>query len=609
MKVKFQQVCPYGRQYLERLTAGCIQNMILLFVLSVMLILLWNAVTGSFSVLYVMECICLAGYIIVTEVPNYKLVKIESKIYRELLVYFSRVKHRYSACRHIANAVLDASENMSYEIQRLANEMYKVLLECDRKEKVREYICSHQSNPFLKMFLIQAYETSEKGNTFFAENVEQLRLEIMEEIYRREHRIHEFAGYSFVAVTPFFMMSILKQWGVEFASELEFFYAGTGMMVEMVTFLTTILIYNMIARAKDITLFATPVKEHVWDVEWIFRNKTISSVVFRMEHMKGPLSCKIRKLMIMAGERVSFGRFCFRVSVLSIGIFLMVSGFFAAVHERERKLVLESVESIEIIAPVASEDKRDVLEGHILAVTRQCINEKIFSEETIKIMLRERIRLRNENVEMAAVHVIMEKNDQYSESEGSVLEILFSLLCGMCAGVIMILKLMFQAKNVSSGAVHEVRQFQSIVLMERRLKGVTMIGLLEDMELFARCFRRILRKCINFYGAGPQKALMTLKEEGSLLHKGFEELADAFLSVDEVGVETAFAEVENNRRLLERMTQLEADIHMERKKDGTDLISKIPMVLAVGCYFILPFFLSSLEGVYEVFELLEEMQL
>ena len=170
------------------------------------------------------------------------------------------------------------------------------------------------------------------------------------------------------------------------------------------------------------------------------------------------------------------------------------------------------------------------------------------------------------------------------------------------------MKLLFQLHRARAGAEYEVRQFQSIILMERRLQGTTIVGLLEDMEVFSNSFRNILRKCINSYGAGPREALLRMKEEGGCLHESFAELADGFLSVDEVGIALAFAEVEGNRRLLERMSRLEAEITMERKKDNTELLAKIPMVLSVGAYFVLPFFVYSLQGVYEIFELLEEMQ-
>ena len=190
---------------------------------------------------------------------------------------------------------------------------------------------------------------------------------------------------------------------------------------------------------------------------------------------------------------------------------------------------------------------------------------------------------------------IKNKVSQYQKTKFSVLELLFCVMGSLGAGVLPLLKLQFRVQTSKSRSVSEVRQFQSILIMERHLHGMTVLGVLEDMEVFAKNFRGILRKCINSYGAGSQRALLQMKEEGSRLQENFEELADAFLSVDEVGIAMAFAEVESNRKLLEKMTQLEAEISMERKKENTELLAKIPMILSVGAYFILPFFIYSLQ--------------
>jgi len=145
--------------------------------------------------------------------------------------------------------------------------------------------------------------------------------------------------------------------------------------------------------------------------------------------------------------------------------------------------------------------------------------------------------------------------------------------------------------------------------MERKSIGITVIGLLEDMEAFSICFKGVLRHCINSYGFDAQRSLLQLKEKGMMICSGFEGLADAFLCVDEVGIEEAFAEIENDRRLLERMTRLDAKMLQEKKRDNMEILVRIPMILAVGAYFILPFFFYSLQSVSEVFEMLEEMQL
>ncbi len=609
MKSKFRRICPYGSEYLEKITAECKKDILLLLLISVILLFQWNSLFESVSLLYFMESIFLAVYLIGMEVPNYIVQKKENRVYRELLIYFSRVKHQYRACRHIVNATRNAAENMSYEIRCLANEMYRVLMEGERSEKIREYISEYEINPYLKLFLIQAYETSEKGNAFFSENIEFLRIELMEELYRRKKRTHEFAGYVFVAVTPFFMMPLLRQWGLEFAPELKFFYAGTGKLVETVTFVATLIIYGFINKAKEITLFTGTNVEKIWLLERVYRSNIISVIISQLERAKGRISCRIRRLLLLSGERISYGYFCFRIILLTISAFLSMCLFFSGIHYQERRLILERVEAIELIAPVASEEKKAGLEKCILDVVRQCIRRKKVTEEEISELLQEKVRIGNNHMERAVVQEIKSKLKQYENVKGTFLEFFLCLFGGFFAGFVPVIRLKFQIKEICAGAVHEVRQFQAVTLMERRMPGSTIVGLLEDMEVFSRCYKNILRNCINSYGANPQKALLVLKEEGSKLHKGFEELADAFLSVDDVGIEMAFAEVENNRRLLEKMTELESEIRLEKKRDSADLAAKIPMVLALGIYFVLPFFIYSLEGVYEVFELLENIRL
>ena len=615
MKEKFNRVCPYGKKYLDSLVQSCIRECVWVSIAAVAMVLLWNSLIGKSSVLYCLESICFAVYLVMTEVPNYRLQEKENSVYHELLMYFSRVKHRYTASHHIANAVLEAGLDMSYEIQRLSDELYRVLMECDRKEKIREYSLNHRSNRYLKLFLIQAYEASEKGDmvsfdgtSLFSENIEHLRLELMEELYRRKKRAHEFAGYTFVAVTPVFMMPILKQWGLEFAPELDFFYAGTGVLLETVTFVMTVLIHRLIGQAKEIAFFADAEQNQKPGGVGIYNNLLISPLIRHFDRLDGKLPAKIRQLLLLSGERRSFGRFCVQMLLIAGTGMIVLSCFCFAVHWRERQTVLNSVETIEEIAPIASEEKRMILARHILDITNRYKREEGVTEEQIRLELRTRMRVGSEAIENAAVKEINNKIVQHRNAHYTVAEFFVCLLLSIAAGTFPIWRLYYQIQIVSAGAVHEVRLFQSVIIMERRIQGVTIVGILEDMGVFSKGFRNLLRRCINAYGTGSQKALRLLKEEGKKIHDGFEELADAFLSVDEIGVALAFQEVESNRKLLEKMTQLEAEISMEKKKDLTDLLAKIPMLLAVGVYFVIPFFVHALQGVYEIFELMEGMR-
>lgn len=609
LRDKYLRLCPYGQKQLTKLIKKQKKELLVFSVLAIALLIAWNNSFENTDGIYMAESILLALYLLCMEVPGYHLNQKENRIYYELLVFFSRVKHRYAACHHIGNAILTAADGMEYEVQRLAEEVVEILYDSDRREKVRAYVENDKKNRFMKLFLIQAYEVSEQGNRCFSENMEYLRLELMEEIYRRKKRGFEFSGYIFVAVTPFFMMPLLKHWGKQFTPELEYFYAGLGVLLETVVFCITIFIYIMIVKAKELTFFAKGVKERLFKTEPFYYIGQVSNVIRYLDRAKGKFSYFIRRLLLQAGENVSYGRFCFRLLLSTFCFFTVFIITGVEIHKKEKEAILYGTIEMNVLLPVADEEKREIIEAHILEVTRRCINLNIVREEQIGMLLRERVRLHNDFVEQTVIGEIKNRTLQYQNTGLSFAEIVISFFLSVGISFFHVLQLLHQSSQIRSEAVFEIRQFQSIILMECKLQGITILSLLEDMEVFSRYYRNCLKTCINSYGSGSETALLRLKEEGMALHESFEELADAFLSVDEVGIEQAFSEIESNRKLLERMEQLETDFMMENKKDTIELLSKIPSLLAVGGYFILPVFMYSLNGVYEVFELLEEMQI
>lgn len=608
LKTKFLSICPYGKQKLDKMVRDCIQRMLLLIVLSSFLLLTFNSLFSYGTKLYLLESIILAVYLVGVEAPNHYLQKKENKIYEQLLLYFSRVKHYYVARQHIANAVLDASEGMGYEVEQIAYELYHLLLENHRKEKIREYMEDHGSNRFLKLFLIQAYEASENGDTCFLNNVEQIRLELMEELYRRKKRAYLYAGYSFVTVAPFFSLPVLKSWGLGFTPELYYFYAGIGRLLEVLIFALTIIIYGFLANAREIVMFTEGTREQILCFDCFYQTDTVMRIIKSLEKKESAISKFVKQLILRAGEQISYGRLCIQMLLLASVTFLSLAVFFAETHRQERKIVLEQVDNIKELFPVAGEEKKEILASYILEITDLLRRKRQIQREEIVELVRSRVKLNNEHMEQETVKEIERRLAQYKKARGNIVEVIICLTCSLAAGGIPLLRLMFRIKMIQSEAEYEVKQFQSVLMMERKNYGVTILSLLEDMEIFSVCFKGVLRRCINSYSSDSAKALRRMKQEGSKLHAGFEYLADSFLSVDEVGIEKAFEETENNRRLLEKMSQLKAEIEQEKKRDSAELLARIPMLLAIGVYFILPFFVYSLQGVLDVFELMEEMQ-
>lgn len=526
LRQRYEMLGPYGKKRMDELVKRTYKKVLLGWLVGGCLLTTWNFGLGMPFGMYVIGSMVLSGYVIYAETTGIQIQNREEHLCKSLIEYLANVKHAYMADGNVANALAEAVEECGEEIQVHAALFYRILSSGGRREKVRDYVVMKGYPHFLKLLLVQAYEVSEKGDvifengaSMFAENLEHLRLLVMEELYHRKKKKYEFAGYTFVALVPFFAMPLIRLWGLEFSSDMTRFYNASGRWIELLTLGVTFVIYHFINRAKDIYFFRESYKKDyapgslLWKVERYF------------EEMQGEGSKKIRRLLLETGQRESFGGFMVR-SVSFGGMITVISGILFAFEE--------------------------IAWGY---------------------------------------------------------SVVCSVSIGVGAAMCPLLGLIYHAYILKQHAEEEIRQFQSVLLMERRIEDMTIRELLEDMEIFSRVFRPALRKCMNSYSAGPREALLRLRKEAGNIHYGFRDIADGFLAVDDVGIQNAFAEVENNREMLEKMSQLEAEIQLRNKKDGMDLLSRIPMCLTLGAYFIMPFLAESLRGVNEVFELLEELSI
>lgn len=609
---QYMRCCPYGAERLKKLSYKTAWTAICVAAAAGVGVFFWNLYIEHRVSSYCFMSIALAVYVACVEVPEWYIRRVEERLYHSMLRYFAAVKHLYLSYKNIPNAIHDAAEETGEEIRLHAAVFYDILIGSARRERVRSYVESETNCRYLKMFLVQAYEASEKGDmktlyseSLFSENIEYLRMEVMQEIYRRKRRAHELSGYTFVTLAPVFTMSVLRRWGISFTAELEGFYAGAGNSIVLLCFIATLAVYAAINRAKEVGFQK---KEVRFLTEHFAEKRQIYQFLKRIERMAGARLNWLKRLLMQSGMHVSLEGILARIAGNTLLILIVMLLFFSNLHIRERGRILYEAAWAEQIVPTASEQMRKALGEHMLALVKQHKNGNIPTEDEIITELRELIYLPNKAVEKAIAEEILQKLIKLKHIHIKWYEILLCIFCAFLGAVIPIAELVYRKGLIYAGAVEEIKQFQSVIWLERRLEGLTIVRLLEDMEIFAVVFQPVIRECVNSYSSGPREALQKMKAMGGIVHESFSDLADGFLAVEEVGMKEAFAEVENNRSMLEKMSQLEADIQMERKKDSTDLLSRIPMFLTVGVYFILPFLWTSFAGVGEVFLMLEELQ-
>ena len=82
LKYKFLGICPYGEDYLKRLLLKTVGLTGILFVVSTVVLVCWNALFQERTLVYMFGSVLLLWYVVAMEVPNYVVQKKETMLYQ-----------------------------------------------------------------------------------------------------------------------------------------------------------------------------------------------------------------------------------------------------------------------------------------------------------------------------------------------------------------------------------------------------------------------------------------------------------------------------------------------------------------------------------------------
>ena len=83
LKNKYLKICPYGKKQLDFLVSKCIKDTVIIMVPVIGLVFVWNEMFSNNSLMYLCESMVLAIYLVITEVPNYRLKEKENLIFNK----------------------------------------------------------------------------------------------------------------------------------------------------------------------------------------------------------------------------------------------------------------------------------------------------------------------------------------------------------------------------------------------------------------------------------------------------------------------------------------------------------------------------------------------
>ena len=525
--------------------------------------------------------------------------KIDNKILKEQIDFFSEIRHAYHEYNMVEEAIYQVSQDDEKDVSRQGEKIYEILISDDPEMELEKYY-DIAPNSFLKEFAGVSYLTKEFGDrkvdgaSLYLKNVNNITQEMQLEILKRDKLNYVFQSLSVIAIAPVLLLEPLKNWAISNFSFTASWYQGkAGMIVQMLILLITFVSYVLVRKLKDNGSTAIDTRtENPWQ-EKLYKKKPIKKIVDLFIPKKG--TKEYRKVVQLLKDAASPQKmewlFMNRIAIAIVTFFASIIVFTQLHVVAINYIYTEPTTDYNIIGGLSEKDEKKAMEitKQDNIVLDQYRGKPKTTQEQIKTSvqkLKYYEGAESTEIDKAAeriynkLHVI---NTEYVQWFELLLAFVFAVIGYMAPLWILV----FQAKMRQLEMEDEVMQFQTIILMLMRIERVNVEIILEWLERYSNIFKAPITKCVNNYEAGAWEALEAMKEEVNYVPmiRIIESLQAA---VEKIPITDAFDELDSERDYYQEKRKESNERLIKRKGMIGKAIGFAPMVCLFVGYLIVP---------------------
>ena len=526
--------------------------------------------------------------------------KIDNKLLREQLDFFSEIRHAYHEYNMVEEAIYQVSQDDEKEISRQGEKIYEILISEDPETEIEKYY-DIAPNSFLKEFAGISYLTKEFGDrkvngaSLYLKNVNNITQEMQLEILKRDKLNYVFQSLSVISIAPILLLEPLKNWAVSNFSFTANWYEGkAGMIVQILILILTFVSYVLVRKLKDngSTSINTTNTENPWQAR-LYKHKIIKKIVDLFIPKQGTKEHrKVGELLKDSASHLKIewlyiNRICLFIVTTIASIVIFTQLHVVAINY----IYTEPTTDYDIIGGLSEKDEQKAMElteqdNKILDQFRGKMNT---TDAQIRMAV-ERLPYYYEQDEEEidkAVTRIQDKLQIINSEYMQWFELLLAFVFGIIGYMAPIWILIFQVKMRQLEMEDEVMQFQTIILMLMRIERVNVEIILEWLERYSNIFKAPIAKCVNNYEAGAWEALEQMKDEVSYtpLIRIIESLQAA---VEKIPISDAFDELDSEREYYKERRKESNERLIKRKGMIGKAIGFAPMVCMFVGYLIVP---------------------
>lgn len=501
----------------------------------------------------------------------------------------STIRHNYTSCWIVEDAIYDALEDVPYEISLHLEKIYNILVSPTFEEDTEEYT-QMSPNRFLLLMLSIASSTKEynNGEQGFLKSLSYLEEEIGQEILKKNLIYSAFRTMQSVSIICIFLLKPIQIWSVNNMPETRTFYASTpGKVLMVLIFLVSFGCFYMIDVLKE-GRRGEIVRETVFSK--ISTIKPFSMMLNRIINHRYMYYLNLNEDLKEVGDQTGPKAFVAKQIIFACAAFICIntSMLFTTVHEKLTMLKDYVAEFDESIVP--NEEYRQTMEEMTknYIMTNKGARVSSLDRETMTEQIKQDGIHNDEYARIMADEVVRELT-AYKNTYYKWYILLISLAAAALAYYIPLWYLKFRIRISTTNKDDEVNQFNTLVLILSNADGIKLDEIMEWLSMFAYSFKSSIDDCINDMENGEQKALEKLKDSES--NDAFRRFVDSLLMIDSTDLKTAFSNVEIERAYsLENRKQRTEDLIHRRSRTG-GFIAMTPFLMSLVLYLMLPMLL------------------
>ena len=525
--------------------------------------------------------------------------KIDNKILKEQIDFFSEIRHAYHEYNMVEEAIYQVSQDDEKDVSRQGEKIYEILISDDPEMELEKYY-DIAPNSFLKEFAGVSYLTKEFGDrkvdgaSLYLKNVNNITQEMQLEILKRDKLNYVFQSLSVIAIAPVLLLEPLKNWAISNFSFTASWYQGkAGMIVQMLILLITFVSYVLVRKLKDNGSTAIDTRtENPWQ-EKLYKKKPIKKIVDLFIPKKG--TKEYRKVVQLLKDAASpqkmewlfMNRIAIAIVTFCASIIIFTQLHVVAINY----IYTEPTTDYNIIGGLSEKDEKKAME-----ITKQdniILDQYRGKPKTTQEQIKTSVQklkyyegAESTEIDKAAeriynkLHVI---NTEYVQWFELLLAFVFAVIGYMAPLWILV----FQAKMRQLEMEDEVMQFQTIILMLMRIERVNVEIILEWLERYSNIFKAPITKCVNNYEAGAWESLEAMKEEVNYVPM-IRIIESLQVAVEKIPITDAFDELDSERDYYQEKRKESNERLIKRKGMIGKAIGFAPMVCLFVGYLIIP---------------------